>query len=547
MISEPPRTPVAYDVDFDRDESHGRIVTLLTARAERGLVIDLGCGYAPHAEPLRDAGFDYVGLDIDDRSLDTLHRRGFDARRLDLGDVDAVLDEFDTIVSGAAPGREIVAVLALDVVEHLVAPQLLLARIATWMADHPSAVLGLSIPNVAYRDVAAKLLGGRWDVTPTGLLDHTHLRFFTDASLNAMMRSASFSEVAALDRPAERSDQHWPVGAPHLSPTTRLGLLLAGFRGRIDDHSTTYQFVRLYAPAGDAPAGDAPAGDAPRPTIVVDVPPRSDVFLSVLADPAMTAADIAVLRTQLEGQTSDGWELIVATDPDGGLDAMLDAARGDYVSIVAPGESVVTGWVEQFARVGRTADGFPLATILRCDAVRATDREVVAVDTDDADGVAVDAGGAHADPAIGPPGLGDLTLPGACFALPSEALRTMRIRLDTQTQLTPVVSALLDTFQFCGVTDSTVVAVRATSPTHVDRTAVAERMREIDRLPVLLGAGTLGHLDDLERARRVAEARVAELDAQIATSSADNAWLNAELSPAPVRVVRRLLRRPSRR
>ena len=43
----------------------------------------------------------------------------------------------------------------------------------------PGGYVVLSVPNVAHADVALALLDGRFRYTDTGLLDRTHLRFFT--------------------------------------------------------------------------------------------------------------------------------------------------------------------------------------------------------------------------------------------------------------------------------------------------------------------------------------------------------------------------------
>jgi 2-polyprenyl-3-methyl-5-hydroxy-6-metoxy-1,4-benzoquinol methylase len=77
----------------------------------------------------------------------------------------------------AAPGPADVLVCA-DVLEHVPDPGSLLARLlATYL--RPGGTLIVSLPNVAHWYVRASLLLGRWEYADKGILDRTHLRFFS--------------------------------------------------------------------------------------------------------------------------------------------------------------------------------------------------------------------------------------------------------------------------------------------------------------------------------------------------------------------------------
>ena len=479
-----------YDVDFDWDGAQGRLVALLKERVQPGLVVDLGCGYAPHASVLEEAGFTYVGFDVDELSVASVRERGHSATVLDLGDVDAVMEALRSVVTDS--DRDLAAVVAIDVIEHLVAPQVLLAELSTWMHHTGSGVLGVSVPNVAHRDLATKLLAGRWDVTRSGLLDHTHVRFFTDRSLTALMASAGFIESARSDRVADRSDQWWPLA----SSESRIGSVVRRFRDGVDDHGDVYQFIRLYL-------AEDPADSRAPSLLCAPVEPRC--FLSVLPDPSSDAGDIARLTSQLAAQTSDDWELVEVERDGSALDMahrMLAAVHGAYVAIVEPGTALASTWVADFAAARRN-------------------------------GVILRSPSASTPPSDGElPELRDLTAPSACFAFPVDVVTAPR-----GDDLPWATSLYLDLFQFCGVADTGAANVETTALRTLDHRALARRVAEIDASALIVAPG--------EIARRKAEQE--RLARQISALEADNAWLNAELANPAVTALRKLLRRPPSR
>jgi SAM-dependent methyltransferase len=80
-------------------------------------------------------------------------------------------------------------ILALDVLEHLTDPDQTLRTLRDRLK--PNGVIILSLPNVAHYDVAIPLLfRGRWDYADEGLLDRTHLRFFTKRTALRMVENS---------------------------------------------------------------------------------------------------------------------------------------------------------------------------------------------------------------------------------------------------------------------------------------------------------------------------------------------------------------------
>ena len=80
------------------------------------------------------------------------------------------------------------AIVYADVLEHLVDPLGVLLRLNRALA--PGGAVVVSIPNVAHLWVRLSLLTGRFQYGHRGILDRAHLRFFTQRSLEALLREA---------------------------------------------------------------------------------------------------------------------------------------------------------------------------------------------------------------------------------------------------------------------------------------------------------------------------------------------------------------------
>jgi SAM-dependent methyltransferase len=91
-------------------------------------------------------------------------------------------------------GRRYDFILCADILEHLRQPGDLLAQLTGLLA--PNGRVLASVPNVAYAGLIADLLAGEFRYRPEGLLDETHLRFFTLASVNRLLEEHGLRAVA---------------------------------------------------------------------------------------------------------------------------------------------------------------------------------------------------------------------------------------------------------------------------------------------------------------------------------------------------------------
>jgi 2-polyprenyl-3-methyl-5-hydroxy-6-metoxy-1,4-benzoquinol methylase len=83
-------------------------------------------------------------------------------------------------------------ILCLDVLEHLVNPEKVVAYLHTLLA--PGGIIVASIPNVRHYSVVFPLLfGGKWEYKNSGILDNTHLRFFVRKTATNLMQSSGLT------------------------------------------------------------------------------------------------------------------------------------------------------------------------------------------------------------------------------------------------------------------------------------------------------------------------------------------------------------------
>jgi len=162
------------------------IEPLLPARVER--VLEIGCGGGGTLAWLKQSGRAQwtAGIELSPEAAAVAGTRVDDVR---CGDANALLAKF--------PTESFDLILCLDVLEHLVDPWEALGRIQTLL--RPGGRIITSLPNVRHHSVVLPLLfRGRWEYRDAGIMDRTHLRFFSRQGISALMRGAGLREVRAL-------------------------------------------------------------------------------------------------------------------------------------------------------------------------------------------------------------------------------------------------------------------------------------------------------------------------------------------------------------
>lgn len=148
-------------------------------------VLELGCSTGAFGAQLkaRYPGASVVGVEAGRESAAVA------SSRIDRV-IAARIEELDPAACGFSPG-EFDTLVAADVLEHLVNPWKALVRIKPFLA--PGAQVIASIPNVRNAILMAALaVNGRWQYRERGLLDITHVRFFTLEEIKRMLAETGY-------------------------------------------------------------------------------------------------------------------------------------------------------------------------------------------------------------------------------------------------------------------------------------------------------------------------------------------------------------------
>ena len=129
-------------------------------------------------------------------------------------------------------------VVCADVLEHFYKPEELLRKIRGWLK--PGGLLLTSIPNIANVSMRLSLLAGQFNYAERGLLDRTHLTFFTRSTARALLEKEGFRI-----RSAEATAMPYELALPSLSRPPWIGPLrsFAHATARAWPTMFGYQFV----------------------------------------------------------------------------------------------------------------------------------------------------------------------------------------------------------------------------------------------------------------------------------------------------------------
>lgn len=189
-------------------------------------VLDLGTGSGALGRHLREhraCVVDGVTLNEAEAELARPHYR-----RIEVADLEQA--PLTTLFQGDTYDR----IVCADVLEHLKQPERVLRACRELLS--PGGEVLISVPNAGYCGLIAELLQGEFEYRPEGLLDSTHLRFFTRRSLARLLEAEGWSLHSLQTVTRALTESEFRVPFDRLPPAVSRYLLAA-------PDALTYQFV----------------------------------------------------------------------------------------------------------------------------------------------------------------------------------------------------------------------------------------------------------------------------------------------------------------
>ncbi len=175
---ERPVSGSPYQLKDDPYSSHSVVLSLL-GQGDGRRVLDAGAADGFLAELMTGRGWTVTALERDPAQAERARGRCHEVIVADLAEASHKLPgPFDAIVYG-------------DVLEHLSDPLPVIVSVNQHLAR--GGLVIVSVPNVAHLWVRLSLLVGRFDYADRGILDRTHLRFFTRRTFLALLARAGLA------------------------------------------------------------------------------------------------------------------------------------------------------------------------------------------------------------------------------------------------------------------------------------------------------------------------------------------------------------------
>ncbi len=159
------------------DLTHRRIIEM-TGKNKK--VLEVGCATGYVSKELKKAGCSITGIEIDPEA----------AKQAETHCDKVLTGDIETDIDFSEVGEKFDVILMGDVLEHLKDPESILKELRKML--QPFGYILVTLPNVAFYKMRWDLLLGRFEYSDFGLLDRTHLRFYTFYSFHRCAARCGF-------------------------------------------------------------------------------------------------------------------------------------------------------------------------------------------------------------------------------------------------------------------------------------------------------------------------------------------------------------------
>ncbi len=223
-----------YSPKVNIEDENSTYVKALKEIENDRIVLDVGCATGEVGELLKEIKQStLIGIDCSREHIDEANKKGVysDLYQIDLNKLNDELDKYKNKVD---------YILMLDVLEHLYFPADVIKKLKSLLS--PTGKFIVSVPNISHASIKLNLLLNNFRYTSYGLLDSTHIHFFTLNSLFYMITAGGFL-VESFERIyVESSTVDQPVKFNKI-PSSVLNFI------KKDHESFAYQYFVTFKPS----------------------------------------------------------------------------------------------------------------------------------------------------------------------------------------------------------------------------------------------------------------------------------------------------------
>ncbi|MGR6546014.1 methyltransferase domain-containing protein [Paenibacillus tundrae] len=175
-----------YEVDLTKETSASKIIKLISGNSR---VLEIGCASGYMTKILREEKgcvIDCVEINEDDALKAQVY-----CNEMLIGDIEKI--DFSFLKSWGKYDY----ILFADVLEHLKHPKVILEKCKDLLNINGQVIA--SIPNMAHSSIVFNLLKGDYNYQNIGLLDNTHLKFYTKKSIVQLFEESGYF-IKIVDR-----------------------------------------------------------------------------------------------------------------------------------------------------------------------------------------------------------------------------------------------------------------------------------------------------------------------------------------------------------
>lgn len=170
------------ETDLDNNSSLKKMLSLI---GKNQRVIDFGCATGYFARLLTDRGCEVTGVEVNSKAAKVAENY---CDEVIIADLDFV--SLNDILSEKVSKEKFDVAVFGDILEHLRNPWKVLQETRNILK--PQGYVVASIPNIAHGAIRLALLQGNFEYKTLGILDNTHLRFFTRETVDKLFEDSGY-------------------------------------------------------------------------------------------------------------------------------------------------------------------------------------------------------------------------------------------------------------------------------------------------------------------------------------------------------------------